>query len=84
MDHTFGGACGARGVHDEQGMIEWDLFKIQLRLLLRRRQEVVKHTATNQRTKGQNLVALYILYITTDPTISYIIQWFLKYSQLSL
>lgn len=46
MDHTFGGACGTRGVHDEQGMIEWDLFKIQLRLLLSGGQEVIKHTAT--------------------------------------
>lgn len=60
MDHTFGGACGARRVHDEQGMIEWDLFKIQLRLLLSRGQEVVKHTATNQRTKGQKIVDPYI------------------------
>lgn len=54
MDHTFGGACGTRGVHDEQGMIEWDLFKIQLRLLLSGGQEVVKYTATNQITGSKH------------------------------
>lgn len=54
MDHTFGGACGTRGVHDEQRMIERDLFKIQLRLLLSGGQEVVKYTATNQITGSKH------------------------------
>ncbi|TNN44626.1 hypothetical protein EYF80_045159 [Liparis tanakae] len=30
VDHAFGSSCGAGGVHDEQGMVEWKLLKLQL------------------------------------------------------
>lgn len=48
VDHTFGGPSGPWGVHDEQGMAEWDLFKKQLHALFNGGQEVIQCTATKE------------------------------------
>ena len=34
MDHTLGGTSSTRGEHDEEWMIEWELLKLELNMIM--------------------------------------------------